>query len=349
MALRRLFFLLILLLLPGLAGLPANPAFAATVSGKVTVKALPAAGVRVEAYPVGGSTLTGPAPYRSNVSTGDGLFALELPPGTYYFLARGDELFAYYGRNPVTVPAAGLAEMNLGLVSRHPPAPGREPQTATGLLGRVGTGEGPLTGAVIYVYTDLTSDLKGMGLAMTAPTDAQGIFEVQLPPGTYYLVARQRRSGGFAGPLQAGDYIGYYPENPVRVTEGEVIRVAIPMLEVPEKVDRLAASLFGQTSIHGRIVDRQGRPVQGVRAFLYDDPQMLNRPLYVSQPTGEDGTFVLSFPRGGDYYLSARNALGGAPAPGELFGTYDAAADHVVRVETGQALTGIEIVVEEMW
>lgn len=322
---------------------------AALVTGKAAVQTKGVAGVQVQAFPLSATDFSGAPVATSAPTKADGLFRLELPPGDYYFLARGEGLFAFYGRNPVGVPADGLKEMNLGLVPRNLPVPEQTSQVATGLLGRATADGKPLAGALIYVYTDLTSQFKGMGLGMAGPTDAKGVFEVELPAGTYYLLARQRNSGSAMGPLQAGDYIGYYPGNPLVVKEGELARVAIPMLEVPEKVERLADQLFGQTSIHGRILDKKKQPVAGMRVMLYDDPQMLNRPLYVSQPTGKDGSFVLSFPHGGTYYLVARSALGGAPGPGELYGTYDKRPDHAIVVKDGQALKGVEIQVEEMW
>ena len=98
---------------------------------------------------------------------------------------------------------------------------------------------------------------------------------------------------------------------------GEVVRIAIPLIEVPEKVERFAASLFGNTTVSGVIVDKEGKPLEGLRALLYKDEMMLNRPEFVSQPTGSDGQFVVSFPQGGTYYLAARNVLGGTPAPGD--------------------------------
>jgi hypothetical protein len=335
-------FLLLLLLVAG-------PAAAALVTGKAAVSSKGVAGVQVLAYPLAATTLSG-APAASSAPTGaDGLFRLELPPGDYYFLARGEGLFAYYGRNPVGVPAAGIQEMNLSLVPRQLPVPERKARVTTGLLGQATVDGQPLADALIYVYTDLSSQFKGMGLGMAGPTDAKGLFEVELPAGTYYLLARQRHSGAAAGPLQAGDFIGYYPGNPLVVQEGTVARIALPMIEVPAKVERLADQLFGQTSIQGRILDKQKRPVVGVRVMLYDDPQMLNRPLYVSQPSGKDGAFVLSFPHGGTYYLVARSTLGGAPGPGELIGTYDQRPDHALVIKDGQALKGVEILVEEMW
>jgi hypothetical protein len=76
---------------------------------------------------------------------------------------------------------------------------------------------------------------------------------------------------------------------------------------------------------------------------------MLNRPLYVSQPTGADGRFQLSFPVGGTYYLAARNTLGGTPTPGDLYGRYQGTGGPAIKVETGQAIENLQVVVEEVW
>ncbi len=333
------------------SGWCADTALAATVAGKMTVEhgQKTVAGVRLLAYPSSTPSLAGEAPLASVPTGDDGLFSLDLPPGEYFFLARGAGLFSYYGRNPVTVSEAGLEAMNLGLVDEQAPVTAVKLQVDTGAYGMTTVEGKPLSGVIVYVYTDLNDRLKGMGIGMGAPTDETGEFEFPLPAGTYYLLARQRQSGGFAGPLRAGDYIGYYPGNPLVVHEGEVVKVAIPMLEVPQKVDRLASSLFGETSIQGRILNAKGQPVAGLRAILYGDPMMLNRPLYVSQPTGADGAFVLSFPAGGTYYLAARSELGGTPQPGELYGRYAGSPDSALYVRTGKARKGLEVVVEEMW
>lgn len=329
---------------------PRPPAAAlATVSGKVSRHQQPVAGVQVSAYPVDTHSLGQTAPFVSEATAADGRFHLSLPAGEYYFLARGARLFSFYGRNPVAVPAAGLTEMNLGLVAEAAPAPPAEPFVDTGVAGVVQHDDRPLAGATVYVYTDLGSRLKGMGYVMAGPTDAGGAFEAGLPPGTYYLLARQRQGSSSVGPLRAGDFVGYYAGNPLVVHEGEVAQVTIPVLEVPEKVEQMADSLFGTTAIHGRILDPSGQPVAGIRAVLYADPRMLDRPQYVSQPTGIDGAFVLSFPFGGTYYLAARDTLGGAPGPGDLYGTYDGSPDHSLQLATGDVLRGIDIVVEQMW
>ena len=322
---------------------------AALIKGKTTVSSGAIAGIVVVAYPAEALTFDGPAPHSSKATADDGLFSLELPGGRYYLFAEGEQLFAFYGRNPVTVPEEGLTDVNLLLTPDNLSVPGEPITLETGIAGTVSLDGQPVQGAIVTVYPDLSSQLKGMGLGMAAPTDDQGYFELPLTVGTYYLVVRVRQSGQMAGPLKAGDLFGYLAGNPLAINEGDPALVHIPLIEVPEKVSRHAANLFGNTSISGLVLDQKGAPVAGLQVLLYEDSMMLNRPLYVSQKTAADGRYQLSFPKGGHYYLAARNELGGTPAPGEFYGRYQGTSDHSIQIETGKALVDIEIVVDEVY
>ena len=320
------------------------------LAGKVSLHGQGVSNIEISAWPATTAALTGKAPYRTTTATEDGTFSFLLPTGEYYLFAKGKGLFSFYGRNPLTIPPQGLTDLKICLVPLPPPPRIDAASIEEGVSGIIVNAGGPLTGAVVYAYTDLNSNLKGMGYAVSAPSDEEGRYELALPTGTYYLLARMRQGGGMAiGPLRSGDYSGYAPQNPVRVTSGRVSLVSIPVLEVPEKVDLLSSSLFGQTSLRGQVLNQAGQPVAGVRAVLYSEAQMLNRPDYVSQPSDAQGHFVLSFPHGGTYYLAARQQLGGAPAPGELYGTYDVTPDHSLKIETGEQQEGVIVRVEEMW
>ena len=98
-----------------------------------------------------------------------------------------------------------------------------------------------------------------------------------------------------------------------------------------------------------QVRNSRARPIAGISAMLYSDMMMLNRPAFVSQPTDVQGRFVLSFPKGGTYYLAARKSLGGTPQPGELYGRYAGAPDASVRLRSGQKLEGVTVVVEPVW
>jgi hypothetical protein len=336
------------LLLILLLSLWVTPASAAHVAGKVAVAGDGIAGVRVVAYPLATLSLVAEPSFVSALSSESGEFILDLPPGQYYLLARSGEWFSYYGRNPVTVPADGLTEVNLPLVATTTPVPQLAPAIDNGIAGQVLQDGKPVANAVVFAYPDLSAQLKGFGLGMSAPTGADGVFELPLSAGSYYLVARVRHGNSLAGPLTAGDLFGYLPQNPVTVGTA-VSRVALPVVALPEKVARHAATMFGQTRITGTVVDRDGTPLAGLQALLYTDESMLNRPLYVSAPTTADGVFHLSFPTGGTYYLAARNSLGGTPAPGELYGRYQAQDRATLTIDTGSSIDGIRIVVEDVW
>jgi len=321
---------------------------AAPVAGKVALDGAGTAGVQVAAYPAEAVSLAA-APHSRSLATGtDGLFVLDLPPGQYYLLAHGGGWFSYYGRNPVTVPPEGLDDINLPLIPDKASLPTITPAVDNGIAGQVLHAGKPVSGAVVFAYPDMSAQLKGFGLGMSAPTGADGLFELPLPAGSYYLVARVRHGSSLVGPLTAGDLFGYLPQNPVMVGAG-VVTVPLPVVAVPEKVARHSDTMFGQTRISGTIVDRDGKPLAGMKALLYADESMLNRPLYVSAPTGPDGAFHLSFPTGGSYYLAARNTLGGTPAPGELYGRYHGDGQATLKVETGKSAVGIRIVAEEVW
>jgi len=325
-------------------------AMAAQVTGKTSLDDdHPVAGVRVAAYPATVLDFEGDPPFRSQPSNDQGQFNLNLPPGEYYLLAKGAKLFCFYGRNPVSIPPQGLDSINLLMTPQQLPGPEPGKDLGSPIQGRITHHGEPVAGATVMVYPDLSSQLKGMGLAASLPTDPSGLFELQLPPGNYYLVVRLRNSGALAGPLKAGDLFGYYAGNPLVLKPQQVARVEIPVIEVPENISRHATSMFGSTRISDRIVDSRGEPVSGLVAMLYQDSSMLNRPLYVSAKTGGDGRFLLSFPQGGTYFLAARSELGGTPAPGELYGRYQGAGGEGLKIETGQSAEQIEIVVDEVF
>ncbi|WP_020674953.1 carboxypeptidase-like regulatory domain-containing protein [Geopsychrobacter electrodiphilus] len=319
------------------------------VAGKVAVSGEGIAGVVVSAWPLATVSFGDTPPFQSAPSDKAGMFQLELPSGEYYFLAQNDQYFGFYGRNPVNVAGKGVDDLRIALPLRNPPRAEKPADSLPGVVVKTTTEGKPVAGVVLMVYPDLNSQLKGMGFGMSLPSDADGVTELSLGSGTYYIVARKRQSGGMTGPLSAGDYFGYYAGNPVTIKDTQVLSLGIDLVEVPQKVKQQADHLFGTTSIRGRVQNAVGTPVAGVRVLLYPDATMLNRPLYVSQPSTSKGEYVLSFPKGGTYFLAARNKLGGAPAPGELYGRYTGSQDSSIRIRNGQALEGINLLVEEMW
>lgn len=96
-ALRFASFLLLLFAL-------AAPAVAAPVAGKLTLQSKGVAGARLLAWPATANSFAGEAPFRSAPAGEDGHYQIDLLAGEYYLFGEGPELFAFYGRNPVTIP-----------------------------------------------------------------------------------------------------------------------------------------------------------------------------------------------------------------------------------------------------
>jgi hypothetical protein len=213
----------------------------------------------------------------------------------------------------------------------------------------VTVGGAPAENVHVYAYHRTGGAFRDLGFAASAPTASDGSFVLDLPPGRYWLLARRRAGGGVAGPMRKGDLFGYYPANPVTVSAGAYARVSLPATQLRLRNEPAYSGGYrAAASIEGRILGPDGKPRAGVYAALYDNPDLLNRPVFLSDVTGEDGRYRLPVPAPGTYYLGARSGYGGSPSPGDLYGRYEGNADHSVAVRAGDRLTGFDIAVGEV-
>jgi len=218
----------------------------------------------------------------------------------------------------------------------------------TGLSGSVRLKEGgqPLAGAYVNVYADTTSNLLGPSQYISGPTDENGHFTLDVPPGTYYVVARKRMSGEPSGPLAPGDYYSEHQKVRVEVRPGrmalldlEVVPMKAPMFFKKSTVERRT-----DTGIRGRLVDAAGKPVPGSFAIAYVDTDMKRLPDFASTLTDADGRFTLYLPGEGTYYLAARVHAWDMPRPGELYGRYGGDTPRPLRVKKGEFVEDITLV-----
>ncbi len=224
----------------------------------------------------------------------------------------------------------------------------KSPDGGTMISGQV---YAPLEKAYVYIYRE-GDDLHGPAFATSQATDAQGKFSINLPPGKYYLVARRRGNGSPWGPLKNGDYkseiIGSFA---VKAGENWQTNLVCKAKTDDNELFNLPGTEKTETTLSGTILNSEGQPVKGVRVHVYKYIQMSERPKFVSAATGPDGRFVVYLPKGGTYYICARDSFGGPPKLGDLYGRYDGGAINpsAVVLNNGDRLENIDITVQRVW
>jgi len=217
-----------------------------------------------------------------------------------------------------------------------------------GVEGRLSYEDGsPAAGAEVYLYSDPDRRFRGPAEFMSEPTGGDGAYMTELPPGSYWAVARKRVSGSIAGSLEKGDYYSREAVGPILVKEGVYARVDLKLVEMTGNMlfNVFSGKGAGQ-GIKGRLLDRDGRPVQRAYAFAYTDPKMAGKPDYVSEWTREDGLYVIYVLEPGTYYVGGRTGYMGVPRPDEPYGRYGGEKDHAVRVNDGGFTEGADVVLK---
>jgi len=332
-----------------------------TVRGKVTSQGKPLVGARVYLYRSYEGGFRGAADYTAGPTGPDGLFEMSPAKGRYFVTAHkssrgtgatiepGDE-YAYYGGNPVTLGAGDT--INLGINCSpiidvgEKFAPG-----GTGIRGHVFLDGKPLDRARVTLYQDGETIFRGIGYASIL-TDGSGEFSFNLEEGKYYVVARKRTGADKMGPLGEGGVFGFAHDNPVEVQKDRFTVISlntstklVKIKEGGQDITLGGTVKAGGTVIAGVVRGRAGKPVAGIFASAYRDPMMTQKPDFISV-TNPDGSYAIDLSEGGEYFIGARNTMGGPPERGELLGRYAGTEDHSVRVKSGEKLQGIDIVVD---
>lgn len=198
---------------------------------------------------------------------------------------------------------------------------------ATGIKGRVAWQGELVPGVKVRAYRSVPDIAAGKAVATSAPTGLDGIFSLELPPGEYYVTARD-----FEGKPAPGKHFCYYSGAPVRVTAGNTTNVGFNLVRIPKE----APPVSGQgTGIRGEITF-QGELLEKSYLYVYKDGSRGFRgPAYFVQPV-EKGKFRLRLPPG-EYYLFARKrAKGGQFGPVEIGDHFNYYHGNPVRIEDGK-------------
>jgi len=216
-------------------------------------------------------------------------------------------------------------------------------------MGRLqGTIVVPLEGTYLYVYKK-GMDLYGPAFTVSEATGPDGAFDLALPEGEYIVVARKRGNGDTSGPVLAGDNKSDFMT--LTVTAGMQPVTVLTPVKVGDQRRLTKETAITTTGLSGRVLDADGKPVEGTRVHVYDHVQMSERPKFVSEKTGPDGHYLIYLPQGGTYYLAARDKFGGPPKIGDLYGRYDQGTiePSAIVIKENEILQNVDITVTKVW
>lgn len=235
------------------------------------------------------------------------------------------------------MPARFLPFLLLFLAACAPPGKSETAAVQTGIHGRVTDRSGaPAVGAHVYAYRNPRGGMRGPA-DFAASVGGDGRYCLDVVEGEYYLVARQRRQGGEAGPPRPGDAWSLYPANPVKVEAGKISRADFRLQSVTRPALMKEGTLAGgDTGYSGRLVDSKGEGVPGAFMLGYRDRDFQRMPDVVAPAADEEGRFVLHVPSPGTWCLAARSGYRGQPRAGELYGTIGEGEGACRKVEKGE-------------
>lgn len=198
---------------------------------------------------------------------------------------------------------------------------------ASGVKGRVAWEGELIPGVTVRAYRAIADIAKGKDAGASAPTTLDGTYSLELPPGDYFLTARD-----YQGKPVAGKHFCYYSGAPVQVAANQFTNVGFNLIRIPAEG---APTKGDATGLKGKITF-QGEALEKSYLYVYKDPSRAFRgPADFVQPV-EKGTFRLRLPPG-DYYLLARKrAKGGQFGPIEVGDYFNYYHGNPVRVEAGQ-------------
>lgn len=198
---------------------------------------------------------------------------------------------------------------------------------AAGVQGRVAWRGELVQGITVRAYRSIPDIAAGRVAAAAAPTALDGTYRLELPPGSYYLTARDGD-----GALRPGHYFCYYSGAPVQVVEGSFRNVGFNLVRVPQEAPPETAPRSG---LRGEI-SFQDAPLE--RAYLYvyrEADKGFKGPGYLIQPV-EKGRFRVNLPPGKYWLLARKRVRGGQFGPIETGDYFNYYPGNPVTVSAGQ-------------
>lgn len=207
----------------------------------------------------------------------------------------------------------------------------------TGVRGRVALKGEVVPGVVVLAFRDFEAGLESVPVAKSEPTNAEGIYSLALPPGSYFLAAA-KTDGAALWELKEGDLFCFYGGNPVRVEPGRAANVGFNLVWVQRDPGAEIPS-----GVSGTVYDENGDRMRGGAVYFYASAAdgFRGMPGFFAR-IGEDGTFRARIRKGTLFAVVRKRETGelfGPTEVGDAFGYY---ARNPIRLEEGKA-RGIRI------
>ena len=167
------------------------------------------------------------------------------------------------------------------------------------LKGKVTDIEGkPVKDAVIFVYD--SANTRRSPNFISPKSDAEGRFNITLPPGKYWAVARVKKDEDIGPILLGGKHSGEPAE--IEIVPDKNIEQDFVVADIREIARAGKKTGEEVVRIAGRILDSDGKPVRMAYALANRSDNLSEVPDYLSGWTDETGYYALYLPRG-KYYL----------------------------------------------
>ncbi len=197
----------------------------------------------------------------------------------------------------------------------------------SGVQGRVAWRGELIPDIRVRAYPSIADIGLGKELAVSNPSDMDGTYRLALPPGEYYLTARD-----YEDTPKANGHFCYYSGAPVRVNAGAFTNVGFNLVKIPAATP---PDKGDQTGIRGQ-VSYQGEPLEECYLYVYKDSSKgFKGPAYFVQPVAK-GSFRLRLPPGEYYFLARKRARGGQFGPIEIGDYFNYYYGNPVRIEKGE-------------
>ncbi|MBI5903979.1 MAG: hypothetical protein HZB86_00240 [Deltaproteobacteria bacterium] len=208
----------------------------------------------------------------------------------------------------------------------------------TGVRGRVALKGEVIPGVVVFAFGDFGKGIAGHAAARSAGTNAEGIYELSLPPGSYHLVAAKTASASLAG-VKEGDLFCFYGGNPVRVEQDRATNVGFNLVRVGS--DPPSDMPYG---VEGTVFDENGVPLAGATVYFYESPAggFKGIPGFFAR-TGQDGTFRARLKKGTFFAVARKRESGDLFGPTQVGDRFAYYVRNPITLPEGGGAKGIRL------